>query len=366
MKCHPLGHSRWGDMFQLNETDDGICRSPLESIQDKSEGAVTLGSTPIIWIDWARNVRTHTLTDRLGVERVEITVQRVGVMRYFKCALYTIAALRKYRPQVVIATNPSFVLVSLLLMLRRWFGYALVSDAHYGGVRLMRPNGILQKLLDFYNAKVDLVVVTNQGHAEYIAGLGGRPYVCPDPLPTLPDAQETMSSLPAKAVFLVCSFDNDEPYKAVFAAFGRLKDKGYELFVSGNYRKASIEPAQFPWVRFLGFVPYEVYCKYLRSCALIVDLTVLEDCLVCGAYEALAAGKPLVLSRTRALVDYFGTAAVLTDNTTASIAECVERAYDERELLEVRAAAWAKANELYMSERIQGLKTALDTVADSR
>jgi glycosyltransferase involved in cell wall biosynthesis len=325
---------------------------------------VTLGSTPIIWIDWARNVRTHSLTDRLGVERVEITVQRVGVKRYFKCARYTIAALRKYRPRVVIATNPSFVLVSLLLMLRRWFGYALVSDAHYVGVRLMRPYGILQKLLqrllDFYNAKADLVVVTNQGHADYIAGLGGRPYVCPDPLPTLPDEQETMLSVPIKAVFLVCSFDNDEPYEEVFAALARLKDKGYELFVSGNYRKASIEPAQFPWVRFLGFVPYEVYCNYLRSCALIVDLTVLEDCLVCGAYEALAAGKPLVLSRTRALQDYFGTAAVLTDNTTASIAECVERAYDEREQLEVRAEAWAKANELYMRERIQGLKAALD------
>jgi glycosyltransferase involved in cell wall biosynthesis len=326
---------------------------------------LTLESTPIIWIDWARNVRTHTLTDRLGVERVEITVQRVGVKRYLKCAQYTIASLRKYRPQVVIATNPSIVLASLLLMLRRWFGYALVSDAHYGGVRLMRPNGILQKLLDFYNAKADLVVVTNRGHADYIVGLGGRSYVCPDPLPRLPDAQGGALSLPAKAVFLVCSFDNDEPYKEVFAAFARLKDKGYELFVSGNYRKASIEPAHFPWVRFLGFVPYEVYCDYLRSCALIVDLTVLDDCLVCGGYEALAAGKPLVLSRTSALLDYFGTAALLTDNTTAGIAECVERAYAERDQLEVRAKAWAKANELYMSERIQGLKAALVAAADA-
>jgi glycosyltransferase involved in cell wall biosynthesis len=150
----------------------------------------------------------------------------------------------------------------------------------------------------------------------------------------------------------------------VFTAFARLKEKGYQLFVSGNYRKASIEPAQYPWVRFLGFVSYDVYCDYLRSCALIVDLTVLEDCLVCGAYEALAAGKPLVLSRTRALRDYFGTAARLTDNTHAEIAESVERAYAEREQLRVLAAAWAKANELYMSERIQGLKSELVAAAE--
>jgi glycosyltransferase involved in cell wall biosynthesis len=324
---------------------------------------MTLGGTPIIWVDWARNLRTRTLTDRLGAERVEITVQRLGVKRYIKSAQRTIAAVRRYRPHVVIATNPSVVLAFLLLMLRRWFGYVLVSDAHYVGVRLMRPNGMLQKLLDFYNAKADLVVVTNQVHADYIAGLGGRSYICPDPLPALP-APESSLSLPAKAVLLVCSFYDDEPYKEVFAAFARLKDKGYELFVSGNYRKAAIEPEQFPWVRFLGFLPYEVYCDYLRSCALIMDLTVLDDCLVCGSYEALAAGKPLVLSRTRALLDYFGTAALLTDNTAPSIAECVERAYAEREQLAARADAWANANELYMGERIRGLKAALVAASD--
>ena len=88
-----------------------------------------------------------------------------------------------------------------------------------------------------------------------------------------------------------------------------------------------------------------------------------EDCLVCGAYEALAAGKPLVLSRTRALRDYFGTAALLTDNTIDGIAASVERAYAEREQLQGRAAAWVKANEHYMSERIQGLKSALVAAA---
>ena len=324
---------------------------------------MTLRNTPIIWIDWARNLRTHTLTGRLGLELVEITCGRGGIRRYLKSVKQTIGALRKHRPRVVIATNPSAVLAFLLLALRRWFGYVLVSDAHYIGVRLMRPNVILQKLLDFYNAKADLVVVTNPGHAEYVSGLGGRPYVCPDPLPVLPAPRLERLSLPDKAVFLVCSFYDDEPYREVFAAFARLKAEGFELFVSGNYRKASIEPSQFPWVHFLGFVPYEVYCDYLRSCALVVDLTVVEDCLVCGAYEALAAERPLVLSRTRALQDYFGAAAVLTDNTSESIAACIERTYAEREQLKVRSVAWAKANEAYMGERIEGLKSTLAAAA---
>ena len=325
---------------------------------------MTSRSTSVIWIDWGHNLRTHTLADRLGVELVEIAFDRGGLKRYYKSVQRTVAALRKHAPRVVIATNPSVVLAFLLLALRRWFDYALVSDAHYIGVRAMRPNNILQRLLDFYNSKADLIIVTNQGHADYITALGGRSYICPDPVPQLPSLRPTELSLPIKSVLLICSFFDDEPYQEVFAAFARLKDRGFELFVSGNYRKASVDPAQFPWVRFLGFVSYEVYCDYLRSCALIVDLTIAEDCLVCGAYEALAAGQPLVLSGTRALRDYFGSAALLTDNTPVSIAECVERAYAEREQLEVRAGAWVRANEVYMSERIDGLKSALVAAAE--
>ena len=343
MKCHRLGRWRLREMFQFGDIDDWICTNAISSIQDNIGGTMTSSGTPIIWIDWARNLRTHTLTDRLGVELFEITFEHAGLRRYLRSVRYTISALRKYRPQVVIATNPSVVLALLLIALRKWFGFALVSDAHYVGIRLLRPNRMLQKVLDLYNAKADLVIVTNQGHADYIARLGGRSYVCPDPLPVLPDLRPAMLSLPDKAVFLVCSFYDDEPYNEVLAAFARLKGKGYELFVSGNYRKGAIQPAHFPWVRFLGYVPYEVYCDYLRSCALVVDLTVVEDCLVCGAYEALAAGKPLVLSRTRALRDYFGTAALLTDNTIDGIAASVERAYAEREQLQVRAGAWVES-----------------------
>jgi hypothetical protein len=47
----------------------------------------------------------------------------------------------------------------------------------------------------------------------------------------------------------------------------------------------------------------------------VIDLSTRERCLLCGAYEAVAAGKPMILSRTRTLMDYFTRGAVFTDNT---------------------------------------------------
>jgi glycosyltransferase involved in cell wall biosynthesis len=222
----------------------------------------------------------------------------------------------------------------------------------------MHGNRLVQRLLDFYNSKVDLVIVTNDGHARYLGARGCRTYVCPDPLPCL-KVPDSVIVTPAKSVFLVCSFDDDEPYEAAFAAFSRLKESGFVLFVSGNYRKARIEPSDYPWVHFLGFMPDDEYYAYLRACSVVIDLTTLEDCLVCGAYEALALEKPLVLSRTRALEDYFGAAAVLTNNTPDSITESIHLAHSQRHQLAGRARDWIVVNEQLIGRLVSELRAEL-------
>jgi glycosyltransferase involved in cell wall biosynthesis len=311
-----------------------------------------------LWIDWGRKLRSRTLAQRLDVELVEIRIGGNRVWRYLRSIRRTVRAIRRARPRVVIATNPSLVLGLLLLTLRRWYGFVLVSDAHYVGVRSLHGRRLMQSVLDFHNTRVDLVIVTNEGQAQYVAGLGGRAYVCPDPLPDL-RGRVAARVVPEKSVFLVSSFEQDEPYEAAFSAFSRSQLAGFTLFVSGNYRRANVDPARVPWVRFLGYVSEDDYYAYLGSCAVTLDLTTLEDCLLCGAYEALAAGKPLVISNTRALANYFGAAAILTDNTPEAISERVERAYAQRADLTQKTAHWAVRNEVYMSERIAALKDKL-------
>jgi glycosyltransferase involved in cell wall biosynthesis len=317
------------------------------------------GREQILWIDWGRNVRSHTLSRRLGVVLEEIVYEGGRLWRYVRSGRRTIATIQEKRPAVVIATNPSIVLGFLLLVLRKLHGFKLVSDAHYAGVRAFNDGWLWQRLLDFHNARVDLVIVTNESQARLLSSRGTRAYVCPDPLPDLPTKTQTRVTPGDRSALLVCSFTSDEPYEAAFEAFSSLREDGFTLFVSGNYKKAKTDLSRFHWVRFLGFLPTDEYYGYLMSVTVVIDLTTMEDCLVCGAYEALAARKPLIVSRTVALRDYFGDAVVLTDNTSEAIRESVLSAYAHRAELAKRASAWVVRNNPFMDEKIAGLRAVL-------
>lgn len=323
---------------------------------DPSQPAPTRRSEAI-WIDWGRHPRTRSLVRELGIELSEIVVPGGRFRRYLGSIRRTAQTIDRTRPRVVFATNPSIVLGFLLLLLRIRFRFVLVSDAHYAGVQSLTKLPGFQALLDFHNRHADLVVVTNPGHADRMRSIGARPYICPDPLPELEPAGAPATPLADRSVFLICSFDVDEPYEAVFAAFESLRGEGFVLYVSGNYSKAGIDPSRYPDIRFLGYVSESEYNACLHTAALIMDLTVLENCLVCGAYEALVAGRPLVLSDSEALKSYFAGACKFTENSPEGIAAAVREAYESREELSRAALQWSSRNAAYMHDCVAGLWT---------
>lgn len=312
-------------------------------------------SASAVWIDWGRHARTHSLVARLGVDLLELDIRGPRLLRYLRCAGSTLRYLHEARPTVVFATNPSLILCCLVYLVRSFFGYRLVLDAHFFGVEAPHGNGLHQRVLNFLNARANLVIVTNDDHALQIKSIGGLAFVCQDPLPHIAPVATAEPAGTDKTALLICSFDIDEPYEAVFDAFRELQDEGYVLFVSGNMRKAQVDLARYDWVRFLGFVPDDEYVRYLRTCDVVIDLTTNENCLVCGAYEAIAAGKPLVVSRTRAIVAYFGEVVVLTDHDPGSIRASVRRAYRDRIGISEMIRLWAAENELYMQGKMAAL-----------
>lgn len=298
------------------------------------------------------------MASRLGVELFEIVVGSGRLVRYLKSFWLTLKIIRQKRPKVVIAPNPSVVLSYLLLFLRKTYKFSLVTDAHFGGVQAYSGNLFFQRALDYYNSKADLVIVTTDSHADYVRSIGGRAFICQDPLPQVPMAKEIMDQSFDKSIFFICSFDVDEPFENVFKSFSSiLQQQGFLLFVSGNYKKANIDVTKFPGINFLGYLPRDEYYGYLKQCSLVVDLTSAENCLVCGAYEALAAGKPIVVSETSALKAYFGSIAVFVDNSPYSIASGVVRAYKNREQLISEIKKWVIQNDEHMTINIDRLKS---------
>ena len=292
-----------------------------------------------IWITWEQQLRNRSMATMLGVDLHVISHGGGRVRRYLHCGCETIATVRREKPDVVFAQNPSIVLNYLLLLARILFRYTFVTDAHFGGVIAYNGNYFFQKALDLCNRLADLVIVTNKGHLVHVKSIGGDVLICEDPLPEL-EKYSTGSDTSDKSVFFICSFDIDEPYNSVFEAAKILSQYNFKFYVSGNYTKVGIIPAEHPDVNFLGFIPEHQFYERLFQSDIVLDLTEHENCLVCGAYEAMAAEKPLVTSDKICLREYFDRGSIFTTHDSGSIANAVKMAYQERHRLKEEIREW--------------------------
>ena len=313
-----------------------------------------------IWIAWENQVRNRSMARLLSSNLYVLNRSGNRPNRYAYCVFWSLMAILRERPDVVFVQNPSLILNYLMLALRPIFRFRWVSDAHFAGVVANNGSSLMQALIDCCNRRADLVIVTNENHADHVKSLGGRPYVCEDPLPELPEDVLDLDEDMDRSIFLICSFEVDEPYLQVFSAAGILQEEGCKLYVSGNYRNVSIKPDDYPHVTFLGYVPYDRYVSYLTQSSVVVDLTTCEDLLLCGAYEAMAAGRPLVTSNTEALRTYFSHGVIYTNEEPANIAAAIRMAYEDRVRLCAEISAWKAMAVPENARKISTLRSLCD------
>lgn len=285
-----------------------------------------------VWITWENQIRNKSMSARLGADFFPIISKHSRLLRYIESCFRTIRIFGRHNKGTVFVQNPSIVLSFLAVISRPFFSFKLIIDAHNSGVF---PAKKLQFLADFINKRADHVIVTNEGLAIYIRKIGGSPIVLPDPLPEIPvieDESSQWASLKSPSVLMICSWASDEPYCEVISAAAALPDVTFYITGNSKGREAACN-FQLPGnVVLTGFVLENDYHLLLNNADIIVDLTTREDCLVCGAYEAIAVGKPVVLSNTSALRNYFADAAIYVDNHSASIIDGIRNildAYDE-------------------------------------
>ena len=245
--------------------------------------------------------------------------------RYYCCLKETLKIFSEKRYNTCIVQNPSAILSLTAIVYNKIASKKIIIDAHNVGIMFENKRKSIRFLgqlcNDFIIKNTDMVIVTNDGLADTVKEKGGYPFVLEDPLPEL--KYETELKLDGeKKIFLICSFSNDEPYLNVFKAIEKLGNKVI-LYVSGNYKK--INPnIHFPEnIVFTGYVNEYHFNSILFASDLIIDLTLRENCLVCGAYEAIQMDKPLLLSETEAQKNYFGRLAYYTNNTTVDIHDAI-------------------------------------------
>jgi glycosyltransferase involved in cell wall biosynthesis len=308
----------------------------------------------IAFLTWSSHRRTSGLAAGLGIELLEVISARRGLARHLELIARTLGLLCTRSFRVIVAQNPSIILATLLVCIRPARRYRLVVDAHNEAITpFVHDVAVVRAVSRWLLQRACLTIVTNAELAERVRQAHGRPFVLPDPLPTVPPDLPADTSWPPYVV-VVCTFAPDEPLGEIFAAAGGLPEVQFK--VTGNARRCApallaSKPAN---VELTGFLDEHSYWALLAGSEAVLDLTSMPDCLVCGAYEALALGVPMILSDNPAGRRLFGQVAVFTDTTPAGIAAAIETS-----LVKPRNRAAALEYTAQWRTQMLGLRSAL-------
>jgi glycosyltransferase involved in cell wall biosynthesis len=282
-----------------------------------------------LWLTWEKHRRTRELAHALNLELIELTGGD-GLWRYPRLLALTVRCIARRRPSLVFVQCPSIVLGLAAALLKRAYGFTLVADLHNEAVEPFNYSGPLYRaLLRRIWSGADICVVTNEPLKRRVEEAGATTCVLPDRVPGLvPGPRAGAPNRIAKVVF-ICTYAPDEPYLEVIEA-ARLLGPGVHVGITGDARRLPAPLALPPNVELTGFLSDEAYEQRLRDADVLVDLTRMEDCLVCGGYEAVALERPLVTSDTKALRAFFNRGTVYSRHEPASLAAAVSRALADR------------------------------------
>jgi glycosyltransferase involved in cell wall biosynthesis len=293
-------------------------------------------------IVWAESSRVAlTLAHRLDAEFHLIRCERergfARLVQYLDLARATRNLLEQSDPDVVFVQNPPIHAVAVVARHCRERRADFVIDAHTGA---FASQGLLAGLYRrrFVRFAQDALItlIHNEGLISIAEDLGIRYLVLEMAVPYAPDVEP--ERFPGPTVAVVCGYGTDEPVPQVLAAAAQVPDVTF--YLTGTPPAAGRRPPPASRnVEFTGFLADNDFWRLLKGADAVLVFTTREATILSGAYEGLAAGKPLVLSRTETLARSFPKGAVLVENRPEAIAVGIRYALEHAEELKTRVAS---------------------------
>lgn len=289
-----------------------------------------------VWLTWETHRRSVELARAFNAEYFSFDFSQFPrLIRYARSAAATVRVLRSLgRGDVAFAQSPSIFLASLAAVIKVFRGYVLVIDAH-NAVPNYHDSGrpLLEWVVRFSTARADLVLVTNEALTDPIRAMGGIPAVLPDRLPAIRSATlpERLAGGDLPVVTLISSFNWDEPIQTFIDAAHSF-EVPFLLCITGRKEKAGdLLRHESETIRFTGYLPDSEFEGLIGNSDLLIDLTVDDKVLVCGAYEAVSVGVPLVLIDSAVARRLFTAGVIFAENSREGYQGALKSFFDDRE-----------------------------------
>jgi glycosyltransferase involved in cell wall biosynthesis len=294
------------------------------------------GKLNTAWITWEIQVRNRSMAKNFGVPLYELIVNKSRWLKYPTLIVETLQIIFGKKIDLLFVQNPSIVLSLVAVLLKQMTSLRVIVDAHNAGIYPLEGKSSALNAIAKYIAKnATQVIVSNAYLAKIVSDWGGNPFVMPDPIPDLHPVITTSDIKHKPYFFFICTWADDEPYTEVIAAAALLTDQ-FDIYITGNYRKKLSESdlKKMPDnVQLLGFVSEADYVNYLASAFAAIDLTTRDNCLVCGAYEAMALLVPAIISDSIVNKETFPQGFIYTHNDANSIYKAMLKASEHHAVL---------------------------------
>jgi glycosyltransferase involved in cell wall biosynthesis len=163
----------------------------------------------------------------------------------------------------------------------------------------------------------------------------------PDPLEAIESDQGQRVE---RQIFVICSFDPDEPIEILLDSMAQLQNHTFILTADALKlpQALQVKLQNLQNVRMTGFLPIQEYHAWLCSSAAALVLTTQDLIQPSGACEALSSNTPLIVSNTPLIQEIFGEWAILVDNAVPDIVAAIEQMKMRDLDLSCHRIAWNK------------------------
>lgn len=285
-----------------------------------------------LWLTWETQRRNPELAQAFSCRYEALDYSRhSAVFRYLRSISDTFLVLLSVRPRVVFAQCPSLVLALFLAVLKPLFRFRFVIDAHNAAVEYTNsPRKLVSGAMEFALSQADIIILSNAALVEQLPRFRDRVMILPDRLPEIPqrDAPALVVEKKRPYITLIASFAPDEPI-AEFLEGAKAYAEKCTIFVTGRRSKAgSALRYESEQIVFTDFLVNEEFEALIQHSDLLVDLTLREDCLVCGAYEGISVEVPLLLSESEVNREFFPKGVIYAENSAVAYREALQKFLD--------------------------------------